>query len=53
MFGFMLGVLGLFIITAVSVLAARAEESLWRECKRRESARQLQQQISVGKSRLR
>jgi hypothetical protein len=53
MFGFMLGVLGLLIVATVSVLAARAEESLWSKCRRRESLRQMQQQISVGKSRIR
>jgi hypothetical protein len=49
----MLGVMGSLIIATVSVLAARAEESLWSKCRRRESVRQMQQQITVGKSRIR
>jgi hypothetical protein len=53
MLGFMLGVMGLLVIAAVSVLAARAEESLWSKCRGNESLRQMQQQVSLGKSRIR
>ena len=49
-------VIGLLVIAALSVvvvLEARAEEALWSECKRSESVRQTQQQISLGKSHIR
>jgi hypothetical protein len=46
-------VIGLLIIAAFSVLAARAEEALWTKCRRRDSLRQMQQQISLGKGRIR
>jgi hypothetical protein len=48
-----LGVIGLLIIAVFSVLEARAEEALWSKCRRRESLRQMQQQISLGKSHIR
>jgi hypothetical protein len=53
MAGFILGAIGLLVIAAFSVLAARAERSLWRKCGRNESRRQMQQQISLGRSRIR
>jgi hypothetical protein len=46
-------VIGLLIIAAFSVLQARAEQALWRKCRKRESLRQTQQQILLGKSHLR
>jgi hypothetical protein len=46
-------VIGLLIIAAFSVLAARAEQALWTKCRRGESLRQMQQQISLGKARIR
>ena len=45
--------IGLLVIAVFSVLEARAEESLWSKCRRRESLRRAQQQISLGKSRIR
>jgi hypothetical protein len=45
--------IGLLIITVFSVLEARAEQALWRKCRRRRSLRQMQQQITLGKSRIR
>jgi hypothetical protein len=47
------GVIGVLIIAALCVLAARAEEALWSKCRGNESRRQMQQQISLGKSRIR
>ena len=49
-------VIGLLAIAALSVLVvleARAEEALWSECRGRESLRQMQQQITLGKSHIR
>jgi hypothetical protein len=46
-------VIGLFVIGAFSILAARAEQSLWSKCRRSESLRQTQQQITLGKSCIR
>ena len=48
-----LGVIGLVVVGALSVLEARAEEGMWSKCRRRKSLRQLQQQISAGKARIR
>ena len=46
---FALGVIALF-----SILAARAEEKMWREVNRRDGERrELQRQITLGKSHLR
>lgn len=53
MLGFTLGVMGLFVIAAMSVMTARAEESLRSTCRRRESVRQMQQRINLARSRLR
>lgn len=53
MAGLIVGVIGLLIIGAFCVLAARAEEALWSKCRGNESRRQMQQQISLGKSRIR
>jgi hypothetical protein len=47
------GLIGVLAIVAFSILAARSEEALWNKCGRRESAREMQQQISLGKSRIR
>jgi len=52
-YSFMFGVIGLLIIAAFSVLAARAEEAFWRKCRRRESCLQMQQQMTLGKSHTR
>jgi len=46
-------VIGLLIIAAFSVLAARAEEAFWSKCRRRESCLRMQQQIVSGKSHIR
>ena len=46
-------VIGLLIIAAFSILAARAEEAFWSKCRRRESCPQTQQQITSGKSHTR
>ena len=43
----------LLTIVAFSVLAARAEESLWSKCSRKESCRRIQERITMGKSHLR
>jgi hypothetical protein len=47
------GLIGLLIIGAFCVLGARAEEALWSKCRGNESRRQMQQEISLGKSRVR
>jgi len=46
-------VIGLLIIVAFTVLAAREEEGFWRKCRRRDSCLPTQQQIISGKSRIR
>ena len=46
-------VIGLVIIGAFSVLAARAEGALWSKSRRSESSRRMQQQITWGKSHAR
>lgn len=46
-------VIGLLIMAAFSVLAARAEEALWSKCRRRESCLRMQQQITLGKAHIR
>ena len=46
-------VIGLLVIAASSVLAARAEETLWSKCRRRESCPRTQEQITSGKSHTR
>jgi len=46
-------VIGLLIIAAFSVWAARAEEAFWNKCRRRESCLRTQEQITSGKSRIR
>ena len=46
-------VIGLLIIAVFSVLAARAEEALWSKCRRIDSRRRVQQQITLGKSHIR
>ena len=46
-------VIGLPVIVALSVLAARAEQALWTKCRRRDSCPEMQQQITMGKSHLR
>jgi hypothetical protein len=48
-----LGVTGLLITAVFSILATRAEQTLWGRCRRRESLRQMQLQISLGKARIR
>jgi hypothetical protein len=53
MVGPLLVVIGLLVIGAFSVLEARAEEALRSKCRRNESLRQMQQQISLGKSHIR
>jgi hypothetical protein len=53
MVSLILGLIGLLAIAAFSILAARSEEAMWNKCGRRESAREMQRQISVGKSRIR
>ena len=45
--------IGLLIIAAFSLSAARAEEAFWSKCRRRESCLRRQDQITVGKSRIR
>jgi hypothetical protein len=47
------GLVGLLVVVALSVLEARAEQSLWSKCRREERLRELQQRISLGKSRIR
>jgi hypothetical protein len=44
---------GLVVIGGLTVPQARAEQSLWRKCRRSESVRELHRQIGLGKSRLR
>lgn len=51
--GLMSGVIGLLIVFAFSVLAARAEEALCRKCRRRQSCLQAQRLITLGKSHCR
>jgi hypothetical protein len=46
-------VIGLPVIVAFSVLAARAQQALWTKCRRRDSCTEMQQQITMGKSHLR
>jgi hypothetical protein len=46
-------VIGLLIIAAFSIWAARAEEALWSKCRRRDSCLPTQQQITLGKSHTR
>jgi hypothetical protein len=48
-----IGLLVIAVLSVLAVLEARAEEALWSECRRSESIRQTQQQISVGKSHIR
>jgi hypothetical protein len=52
-YSLVLFVIGLPMIVAFSVLAARAEQALWTKCRRRESCPETQQQITMGKSHLR
>jgi len=52
-YSLMFGVIGLLIIAVFSVLAAGAEEALWRKCRRRESCLQMQHQITLGRSHTR
>jgi hypothetical protein len=40
-------------ITVFSVLATRAEQSLWRSCRRRCNCPRLQRQITMGKAHCR
>lgn len=44
---------GLLVIVTFTVLAARAQAALWRECDRRDSCRRTQQGITLGKSHCR
>jgi hypothetical protein len=53
MIGIVLGGVGLLVIVAVSVLEARANQALWRKCRGNESMRQAQQEISLGRARIR
>jgi hypothetical protein len=53
MISLILFVIGLLIIAAFSILEARSEQALWSKCRRRESLRQMQQQITLGKAHLR
>lgn len=53
MIGIVLGGMGLLVVVAASVLEARAEEALWRKCRGKESLRQAQQQIGLGRARIR
>jgi len=46
-------VIGLLIIAAFSLFAARAEEAFWSKCRRRESCLRRQEQITLGKSHIR
>lgn len=46
-------VIGLLTMAVFSILEARAEQALWSKCKQRESLRQMQQQITLGKSHVR
>jgi hypothetical protein len=52
-YGLLFSVIGLLLIFAFSVLAARAQEALWSKCKQRESCLQMQQHITMGKSHCR
>ena len=45
--------IGLLIIAALSILAARSDEALRSKCKRRESLRRTHQQILSGKCQMR
>ena len=45
--------IGLLVIGGFSVLEARAGDKLWRKCRRSDSLRQKQQQITLGKCHLR
>jgi hypothetical protein len=52
----MLGVIGLLTFVALSVSAARAAQALWSKCSKcrgKESLRETQRQISLGKSHIR
>ena len=49
-YSLMFFVIGLPVIVAFSVLAARAEQALWTKCRRRDSCPKMQQQITLGKS---
>jgi hypothetical protein len=53
MVGLLFGAIGLLTFVGLSVLAARAEQALWSKCRETESLRETQQQISLGKSRIR
>jgi len=46
-------VIGLLVIGAFSVLSARAEETFWSKCRRKESCPRTQEQITSGKSHTR
>jgi hypothetical protein len=52
-YSFIFFLIGLPMIVAFSVLAARAEQALWTKCRRRESCPETQQQITMGKSHVR
>ena len=45
-----IGLLVLVTLFVLAVLEARAEETLWSKCGEGESRRQMQQQITLGKS---
>jgi hypothetical protein len=47
------GLIELLIIGAFCVSGAQAEEALWSKCRGNASRRQMQQEISLGKSRVR
>jgi hypothetical protein len=48
-----LGVIGLMIVAVLAVLEARAEQGMWSKCRGEQSRREMQQRISLGKSRIR
>jgi hypothetical protein len=53
MVGLVAGSVGLLVIVATSVLEARVEQFLWSKCRREDPLREMQQHISLGKSRIR
>ena len=53
MASFMAVVMGLLVIGGFSVLEARAGDKLWRKCRRSDSLRRKQRQITLGKCHLR
>jgi hypothetical protein len=53
MVGILFGVVGLLTFVVLPASAARAEQALWSKCRGKESLRETQLRISLGKSRIR